>query len=46
VVSPGHVTVCGLLEWKQICAGFISFIYAGICICCWRSNYQEGRDGM
>jgi hypothetical protein len=26
-VSPGHVTVCGLSEWKQICAGFISFIY-------------------
>jgi len=43
------VIVCGLFEWKRICAGFfLSFVY--ICIALeiqlsrekgWRSSYQE-----
>ena len=26
------VIVCGGFEWKQICAGFLSFVYTSICI--------------
>jgi hypothetical protein len=25
------VIVCGGFEWKQICAGFLSFVYTSIC---------------
>jgi len=47
------VIVCGLFEWKQICAGFLSFV--DICIAVedpvirrggLRSSYQEGRVGI
>jgi hypothetical protein len=36
------VIVCGLFEWKKICACFGSFIYIYMhCLC--KSNYQEMR---
>jgi hypothetical protein len=46
------VPVCGLFEWKGICAGSLSFVY--ICIAVGDpvitrgglgSSYQEGRVG-
>ena len=38
------VIVCGLFEWKQICAGFF-FIVCVYMYCRWRSSYQERRVG-
>jgi len=38
------IFVCGLFEWKWICAGFCI-----ICLCvyyCWRSSYKKGRIGI
>ena len=37
------VILCGLFEWKQICAG--SFIISLYLNCCFRSNYQEDKQG-
>jgi len=34
------VIVCGLFEWKRICAGFLLFVYTYIAV----AYYQEG-DG-
>ena len=38
--------ICGLLEWKRIYAGFLSFVNTLYMFCCWRSSYQEGRVGI
>ena len=38
------VIVCGLFEWKRICAGFFFIVCVYMC-CRWRSSYQERRVG-